>query len=217
MLEIIFEDNHQLVVNKPTGLLTQPGGTEQDSLEERAKQWIKVNHQKPGNVYLHAAHRLDKPVSGIVLFARTSKALSRLNASMRDKRSQKQYLAMVEGNLSNDQNWLEHFLIHGDHQAHVAQASHPNAVLARLHYRVLKRQDNRTLLEVTLDTGRYHQIRVQLAAIGHPILGDARYGGRIPYHNGAIALHHHRLQIPHPITDELQTFIAPTPSAWLML
>jgi 23S rRNA pseudouridine1911/1915/1917 synthase len=213
-LEVIFEDNHQLVVNKPGGLLTQPSGTEQDSLEAMAKNWIKDRYQKPGNVFLEAIHRLDKPVSGVVLFARTSKALGRLQASMRDKRSHKLYLAVVEGVPSLHEAMLEHYLMHDDYQSRIVQQNEPNAKLARLHYRIIGQKGGQSILEVILDTGRYHQIRAQLSAIGHPILGDVKYGSRSPYLPGFIALHHYCLQVPHPITDEMQTFKAPLPPTW---
>lgn len=207
--EVIHVDNHQLIVNKPAGILTQPSGTEQISLESLAKQWIKEEYKKPGNVFLEAIHRLDKPVSGIVLFARTSKALSRLQEAMRDKRSQKTYTALVEGNLENKSGTLEHYLIHDDFYARVVSANTPNAKLARLHYCVIKSEKNKTWLEIDLETGRYHQIRVQFSAIGHPIIGDERYGSKVPFVPGCIALHHSRLQIPHPISGEMQTFTAP--------
>lgn len=209
-LDVIYEDNHQLVVNKPAGLLTQPSGTAQDSLEAQAKLWIKQRYNKPGNVFLEAVHRIDKPVSGLVLFARTSKALSRLQEAMREKKSKKLYMAMVEGTFEEKEGILEHFLIHDDHQARVT-TSEKEGKLARLHYRVIKTEGNQTLLEIDLETGRYHQIRVQLSAIGHPILGDKRYGSTKPYHEGAIALHHYNLQIPHPITGALQNFTASLP------
>lgn len=211
-LEVIFEDNHQLVLNKPAGLLTQPSGTDQASLESQAKMWLKDKYQKSGNVFLEAVHRIDKPVSGIVLFAKTSKALSRLNESLRDKKSHKVYLALVEGTVKSDQGTLEHYLVHDDFQARVVSKKDPQAKLAILHYRVIERKDNQTRLEIVLETGRYHQIRVQLAAMGHPILGDKRYGSHVPFKNDAIALHHFRLQVPHPITGELQTFEA----AWTL-
>lgn len=211
-LDIIYEDNHQLVLNKPAGLLTQPSGTAQNSLEFEAKNWIKHHFHKPGNVFLEAVHRLDKPVSGIVLFARTSKALSRLQASMRAKESQKLYVAVAEGEFAKPEETLTHYLIHDDFQARIAPDD-PSAKKVVLHYRVLKQSEGQALLEIRLETGRYHQIRAQLSEIGHPIVGDFKYGSSIPYAEEAIALHHYRLQIPHPITALMQTFEAPWPSA----
>lgn len=199
-MDIIYEDNHLLVVNKPAGLLTQPSGTDQDSLEQQAKQYIKEQYQKPGNVFLEAVHRLDKPVSGLVVFARTSKALSRLQAAMRAKKYTKIYTALVEGEIKNAEGVLEHYLIHDDFKATVAAKGNPEAKLARLHYKVLKFDKGNSLLEIELDTGRYHQIRAQLATIGHPIVGDAKYGSKKQFFADTIALHHKSIAFPHPVT-----------------
>ena len=170
-----------------------------------AKQWLKEKYQKPGNVFLEAVHRIDKPVSGIVLFAKTSKALSRLNSVMRDKNIQKVYLAMVEGSPSPADGCLEHYLVHDDYKARIADKDEPGAKAARLTYRTLRANDGQTLLEIVLETGRYHQIRAQLAAIGYPIVGDVKYGSSKQLPNGAILLHHSRLSVPHPITGEMVT------------
>jgi 23S rRNA pseudouridine1911/1915/1917 synthase len=213
----LFEDNHLLVLNKPAGLLTQPSGTEQESLEQQAKAWLKEIYHKPGNVFLEAVHRLDKPVSGIIVFGKTSKALTRLNAAMRAKQVRKVYWAWVEGSLSSNEGQLEHFLAHDDFHAKVVDRHHPEGKIARLTYRVLQRQKERTLLEINLATGRYHQIRLQLAALGHPIWGDHKYGGRARYEPEAIALHHRQLQIPHPISHTMMTFEAPPPAAFTTL
>ncbi len=210
----LFEDNHLLVLNKPAGLLTQPSGTEQDSLEQQAKAWLKEVYHKPGNVFLEAIHRLDKPVSGIVVFGKTSKALTRLNASIRAKQARKIYWAWVEGSIALNEGELEHFLLHDDFHARVVDANHPEGKIARLIYRVLKRKKERTLLEIELVTGRYHQIRLQLAALGHPIWGDHKYGARSKYEPEAIALHHQCLQLPHPVSQTWLTFEAPPPSAF---
>lgn len=215
MIELIFEDQHLFVLNKPTGLLTQPSGTQQENLEDQAKAWIKEHHQKPGNVFLHAVHRLDKSVSGVVLFAKTSKALARLNQSIRSKLTKKIYIALVEGALPKSEGILEHYLIHDDFKATVATQQHPEAKLARLKYRVLGHKDNLSQIEIELETGRYHQIRAQFAALGCPIAGDRKYGSRVPpYSEGAIALHHHQLMIPHPISQSLMEFLAPLPHKW---
>jgi 23S rRNA pseudouridine1911/1915/1917 synthase len=204
MIEILFEDNHLLVVNKPAGLLTQPSGTDQDSLEAQAKAYLKEKYNKPGNVFLEAVHRLDKPVSGIVIFAKTSKALSRLNESLRSKQAKKIYRAWVEGIPKQKEATLEHYLQHGDFVASVVSKEHPEAKLARLSYKMLESKENSSLLEITLETGRYHQIRAQLAAIGHPILGDTKYGSKTTAQE--IALTHVRLEIEHPVTKEKMLF-----------
>lgn len=205
MVEIIYEDNHLLVLNKPAGLLTQPSGTTQDSLEAQGKQFIKTRDHKPGNVFLEAAHRLDRPVSGIVLFAKTSKALSRLQQAIRERHCEKTYLALVEGAPPKPEATLEHTLLHTHHKAEV----HPDGKPAILNYKALKSTKNSTLLEIQLITGRYHQIRAQLAVIGCPILGDTKYGSTHP--SKTIALHHTRLTISHPTTKEELIFESPPP------
>lgn len=212
-LAILFEDNHLLAANKPPGLLTQPSGRREDSLEARAKEWIRRTKAKPGAVFLHAVHRLDRDVSGVVLFARTSKALSRLQEQMRGRRVVKIYHALVEGLPPHEAGVLEDWLTHGTHRAHVAKPDTRDAKLARLEYRCLRHDDGRTLVEVQLETGRYHQIRAQLAAAGCPIAGDARYGSRHPT-PGRIALHHRRLEIEHPVRKEPVSIEAPYPAGW---
>lgn len=215
MLPILYEDNHLLVVNKPAGLLTQPSGTSQDSAEAICKAWIKEKYQKPGNVFLEAAHRLDKPVSGLVLFAKTSKALSRLHAILREKKAVKVYLALVEKAPKHSEATLEHVLRHGEHRARILPALVPGAQLARLHYKLVGKREGGYLLEVTLETGRYHQIRAQLAAENLPIIGDEKYGGK-KMQPGEIALHHFHLEIPHPVKPISLVLEAPPPS-WALL
>ena len=205
-MNIVYEDNHVLVVDKPAGLLTQPSGTKQENLEDRCKQWLKDKYNKPGAVYIHAIHRLDKQVSGLVLFAKTSKALSRLNESMRTKEPAKIYLALVEGSLPQSEGILENYLIHDSHHARISSQDNPQAKVARLRYVIIKRSGNRSLVEITLETGRYHQIRVQLSAAGAPIVGDIRYGSKTKLDGDAIALHHHRLSFRHPVSGESLAF-----------
>lgn len=203
---IIFEDNHILLVNKPAGIATQPCPTSDESLEKLCKNWIKIRDQKPGNVFLQPIHRIDKPVSGLVLFAKTSKALSRLNESMRARQMQKVYLARVEGLVLPTEGRLVHYMTHGDHYAHIVSEGSPLAKRAVLNY-CLKQQDkDSALLEIHLETGRYHQIRAQMAAIGHPILGDLKYGSKRTMPKGTIDLCHQRFSFPHPITKEMLTF-----------
>jgi len=215
---VLFEDNHLLVVNKPGGFLTQPNDTDQASVEAWGKSWLKEKYQKPGNVFLGAVHRIDKPVSGVVLLAKTSKALSRLNAAMRNKQTHKLYIALVQGTLRKKEGILEHYLIHDEYRASVVDKKNPAAKLARLRYRVLSETSGYSVLEIILETGRYHQIRAQLADVGAPILGDFKYGSTMPLlgvvSESSIALHHHRLQIPHPISGEMCVFEAPVPSGW---
>jgi 23S rRNA pseudouridine1911/1915/1917 synthase len=203
MLDILYVDNHILVVNKPAGIATQPSPTSDESLELLCKNWIKETYKKPGNVFLHALHRLDKPVSGIVLFARTSKALSRLNQAMRDKKMHKTYTGLVEGSLTPLTGTLEHYLTHGDHIAHIVSPSTPTAKRARLSYTVKQTLPFASLVEISLETGRYHQIRAQMSAIGHPIIGDTKYGSSMTLTSGNIALCHSHFSFPHPISNEI--------------
>jgi 23S rRNA pseudouridine1911/1915/1917 synthase len=200
MPQLIYIDNHLLVVIKPAGMLTQKDQTGSFSLEEWAAEWVKKTYQKGGNVFLHAVHRLDKSASGIVLFARSSKALSRLNQSMREKQFKKTYHAFVEGRPSMERGTLEHYLFHGDHKAIVVPPSDQRGKLARLHYQLLSFENGKSLLKIELETGRYHQIRAQLAAMGCPIVGDKRYGSKELFGEGKIALHHSILTFSHPVT-----------------
>ncbi len=195
---IIYCDNHLLVVNKPPGIATQP------DLEDLAKAWVKKKYEKPGNVFLQPIHRLDKSVGGLVLFARTSKALSRLQALMREKKITKIYHALVEGTLTKKQDTLTHLLIHGDHKSFIG----PQGKEAILHYSVLQEKNGTSLVSIHLITGRYHQIRAQFSAIKHPVLGDTKYGSKHFFQDG-IALRHVKMEFEHPITHEPCVFELP--------
>jgi len=212
--DILLCDNHLLAVNKPAGVVTQPSGSHADSLETRAKKWLKETFDKPGNVFLEAVHRIDRPVSGIVLFARTSKALSRLNKAVRDGDISKRYVAVVAGTMAPATGCLRHWLIHGSHRADVVTEGMAGAKLALLSYRTLHEVSGGSVLDIELLTGRYHQIRAQLSAMGSPILGDQRYGSSTALPEGAIALHHRCLQIPHPVGGERVVVTAPLPNAF---
>ncbi len=208
--EIVFCDNHLLVAQKPCGLPTQPPpGEGGESLEDFAKAWVKKTYHKPGNVFLHALHRLDKPVSGLVLFARTSKALSRLNEQQRAQEIQRIYGAEVEGILPFKEGKLDHYLIHKEHRAVLAKAGDKEAKHARLTFQVIQFREHSTLVKIELETGRYHQIRAQFSAIGHPIIGDGRYGAQEP--QDAIHLHCTDLELEHPVTKETLQFQSPLP------
>lgn len=197
---ILYEDNHLIAVLKPAGLLTQPTDEQTNSLETIVKQWIKETYHKPGNVFLGVVHRLDKPVSGIVLFAKTSKALSRLNESMRSKEMKKTYLALVEGKLETSSGKLEHYLKHDDYVSTAVSSKDPQGKRAILHYQVIHEKNGCSEVRIILETGRYHQIRSQFAAAGHPILGDAKYGSKKPFKGNEIALCHETLEFIHPVT-----------------
>ena len=200
-LTIIYENNHLLVLDKPAGVLTQPSGTNHVSLEEMGKQWLKETYQKPGNVFLEAVHRLDQAASGIVVFAKTSKALSRLMRSIREKKVKKFYYAQVENAPKEPKGRLVHHLAHRHRRAEVVEQNDPEGKSASLTYQVYK-EGMHPVLDIHLETGRYHQIRCQLSAIGCPILGDRKYGSVSPYSKEGIALHHYCMEIPHPISGD---------------
>lgn len=207
--EILFEDNHLFVVNKPAGMLTQPNDSDAISLQELCRAYIKEKYQKPGNVFLEPIHRIDRPVSGIIVFAKTSKALTRLHQAIREKDTVKIYLAVVDGRPPRPEATLEDYLYHDDYHAKIVSKAHKEAKLARLHYKTLRNMGAQTLLEVALETGRYHQIRVQLSSIGCPVSGDAKYGSKTARPSGTIALHHYKMSIPHPVSKEILQFEAP--------
>lgn len=209
--QILYCDNHLLAVNKPAGLLTQDSGTGRDNLEDQAKAWLKAEFNKPGNVFLEAVHRIDRVVSGVVLFARTSKGLSRLNEQMRSKKIEKIYHAVVEGCPKEKEGTLVHYLKHGDRMAEVSSAKDKQAKRSELHYEVLKKGAGRALLEIELQTGRYHQIRVQLATMGTPIVGDEKYGAARCKGYAGIGLHSRELRFVHPTTKEEVALVAPYP------
>lgn len=209
---ILLADNHLLAVNKPAGLLSQDSGTGLRNLEDWAREWVRKDKSKPGTVFLNAVHRIDRAVSGVVLFARTSKALARLNEEIRSRNCKKIYHALVEGTPGKDADQLVHWLTHEHHRAEVCREGDAGAQRAVLSYRTLKKGEKLTLLEVDLETGRYHQIRAQLAAIGCPIAGDEKYGAMQKPESGDIALHHRRLEITHPTLKTPVIIEAPYPA-----
>lgn len=211
-MKIIYEDNHLLVLDKPAGVLTQPNESSTPNLLEEARHWIKVTYDKPGNVFLEPIHRLDKPVSGVVVFCKTSKSLSRMNAFIRNKETKKMYLAWVEGIPPLEEGRLEHWLLHDEFRAQIVPSTFPQAKKATLSYQVIEKKEQRTLLEISLETGRYHQIRVQMAAMECPIWGDAKYGSTQFLQKDTIALVHKKFQIPHPITKEWMVLESSIPS-----
>jgi 23S rRNA pseudouridine1911/1915/1917 synthase len=203
-------------VNKPAGLLSQDSGTGLRNLEDWAREWVRVEKGKPGAVFLNAVHRIDRGVSGIVLFARTSKALSRLNEDIRNRNCGKIYHALVEGVPRKPSDTLVHWLSHEHHRAVVCQEGDAGVQRAVLRYQTLRRVGDMSLLEVDLETGRYHQIRAQFSAIGCPIAGDDKYGSKQKADDGSIALHHRRLEVVHPTKKEPLIVEAPYPvgSPW---
>jgi 23S rRNA pseudouridine1911/1915/1917 synthase len=214
-LEVVYEDNHLLAVNKPAMLPTMGVAGEHDSLLTVAKEYIRNKYSKPGNVYLGIVSRLDAPVTGLVLLAKTSKAASRLSEAFRLRRVQKTYLAVVEGKPAPSAATLEHHLRKDERhrKVHVTHAAHGEAQLARLTYQSASTADDMTLLEVKPETGRKHQIRVQLAKTGYSIIGDRKYGSTLGFPDG-IALHSYRLELEHPVRHEALALKAPVPPSW---
>lgn len=207
-IPILYEDNHLLIVDKPHGLVTQPSLEHSDSLQTRMEEYIRKKYQKPGAVFLHPIHRLDKEVAGIVIFARTSKALSRMNASIRERKIEKVYLAKVHGIFIIKERQVESFLEKREHYTKVTSSTHEDAKKATLYYKVIRETQKESIVEIELESGRYHQIRAQLQSLGHPILGDTKYGSFISYPDRHIELYHVKTMFEHPVKNTLMTVIS---------
>ena len=207
-LKVIYEDNHIIVVEKSPNIPSQSDKTGDMDMLTLVRNYIKEKYNKPGNVYLGLVHRLDRPVGGIMIFAKTSKAASRLSNQVREKIFKKKYLAVVDGKIENKTGTLEDYLYKDarNNMSKVVKPEKKNAKLAKLDYKVIKYNEvkNLSLLEVNLHTGRHHQIRVQLSNFGHSIFGDQKYGTR--GRGKQIALWAYELTIKHPITKEEMTF-----------
>ena len=212
-LKVIYEDNHLIVVNKRAGDIVQGDKTGDKPLSEVAKSFLKEKYNKPGNVYLGVVHRLDRPTTGIVLFAKTSKALPRLNKLFAEKKTAKTYWALVKNEPPKQQDTLIHYLKRNPKQnkSYAHKNEVPDSKKAILHYKILKKLDNYFLLEIDLETGRHHQIRSQLSAIGCPIKGDLKYGFDRSNKDASIHLHARKLILVHPVQKEEMTFVAPLP------
>jgi len=211
---VFYEDNHLLVLYKPAGLITQRDRKDKPNLGDLAKQWLKERHNKPGRVFAGIVHRLDAPVAGILVLARTSKAAGRLSDQFRQGRVEKNYLAVVNGQPPEPSARLVHHLVREGRLSRVADDAADQGQTAALSYHVLQRGDQTSLLSVRLETGRRHQIRLQLAAIGCPLVGDRRYGAGQSLPDGCIALLAHRLAFTHPTQQHPMQFEAPTPEGW---
>ena len=221
-MEVIYEDNHIIIVSKESGEIVQGDKTGDTPLSENVKQYIKETHAKPGNVFLGVVHRLDRPVSGLVVFAKTSKALTRLNNMFRDGDVHKTYWAIVERREKTTGGYvpdgechqLDNWLIRNEKQnkSYAYDREKPNAKLAKLRYRVIGASERYTLLEVQLMTGRHHQIRCQLAAMGCPIKGDLKYGAKRSNSDGSISLLARRVEFVHPVSKENIIAEAPLPN-----
>ncbi|MBJ6117038.1 RluA family pseudouridine synthase [Pontibacter sp. BT310] len=213
-LDVLFEDNHVLVVNKPAGLLVHGDETGDITLADLAKEYIKEKYGKPGNVFIGVVHRLDRPVSGVVLMAKTSKALARLNELFRSKKTRKIYWAIVLNRPQQESGTLVHWLVK-DSSKNVTKAfAKENAAGQRseLNYKLLGDHQGKYLLEVNPITGRPHQIRVQLASMRCPIVGDLKYGAAQPLPDKSIALHARQLEFEHPTLKTTITVSAPLPA-----
>ena len=213
--DILYEDNHLLIVNKHAGDLVQsdPDGTE--AIEDQIKAMIKIRDHKPGAVFLGVVHRIDRPVSGAVLFAKTSKALTRLNEMIRTGQIHKRYWAVTESTPNPEEGSLKHYIVRDGrtNRSRAYDKPKPDGKLAQLNYTMLGCSTRYTLVEVELLTGRHHQIRAQLSKIGCPIKGDLKYGAKRSNPDGGISLHSRSIEFIHPVRKEPLKVVAPTPAA----
>ena len=213
-MQVLYEDNHIIVVYKESGEIVQGDKTGDKPLSETIKAWIKEKYAKPGNVFLGVVHRLDRPVSGLVVFAKTSKALSRLNDMFRKGEVKKTYWAMVQTPPAELEGTLTNWLVRNEKQNKSYAYDHevPNAKKAILKYKTVGQTEHYTLLEVNLLTGRHHQIRCQLSAIGCPIKGDLKYGARRSNPDGSISLLSRTVEFIHPVSKEYISVVSPLPA-----
>lgn len=213
-LQILFEDNHLIIVNKRSGDIVQGDKTGDTPLSEIVKQYIKEKYHKPGNVFLGVVHRLDRPTTGIVVFAKTSKALERFNKMLRNKTVNKTYWAVVKNKPVKESDTLTGFLRKNpkNNKSTSYTSEIEGSKKAILHYKLIKSLNNYHLLEVDLETGRHHQIRCQLSAIGCPIKGDLKYGFDRSNKDASIHLHARKIKFTHPVSKENISIIAPTPN-----
>jgi 23S rRNA pseudouridine1911/1915/1917 synthase len=213
-LQVLHEDNHIIVINKRVGDIVQGDKTGDKPLSDVVKEYIKEKYNKPGEVFLGVVHRLDRPTTGIVVFARTSKALSRLNDLFKNRETQKTYWAVVKNKPAGASAKLIHYLKRNEKnntsKAHSKEV--PDSKIASLDYTIIRELNNYYALEINLHTGRHHQIRAQLAAIGSPIKGDLKYGANRSNLDGGIHLHARKLTLTHPVTKEVLEITAPVPN-----
>ena len=219
-MTVLYEDNHIIAVNKTCNEIVQGDKTGDTPLSEIVKAYIKAKYNKPGEVFLGVTHRIDRPTSGVVLFARTSKALARLNEMFKShEQIQKTYWAIVQGEPKQPEARLENWLVKNEAQnkSYITKPGAKEAKQAVLSYKTLAKGDHYTLLEVNLETGRHHQIRCQLAAIGCPIKGDLKYGAKRSNPDGGICLHARQIAFIHPVKKEPMTIEAPVPKEFLTI
>lgn len=213
-LEILFEDNHLIAINKRAGQLAQGDRTGDISLDQLVKQYIKKKYKKPGDVFLGVIHRLDRPASGVILYARTSKALLRMNQLFKEQKIEKHYWCIVKDRPLPEEGILSHYLVKNEDQNKSYAYNKPktNTKPASLAYRLISSSDRYYLLEVKLHTGRHHQIRCQFAKIGSPIRGDLKYGYPRTNKDASINLHARSLEFIHPVRNEPVSILAPVPT-----
>lgn len=215
-MEVVYEDNHLLIVNKAPGEIVQGDKTGDEPLSETLKTWLKEKYDKPGNVFVGVTHRLDRPVGGLVVFAKTSKALSRMNDMFRNGEVKKTYWALTRNMPPQPEGRLEHYIttVERTNKSTAHPAPREGAKRAALSYRHIASSERFHLLEINLETGRKHQIRVQLAAIGCPIKGDLKYGDKRSNPDGSISLLARSIEFIHPVSKQPVSVTAPVPAAW---
>ena len=215
-MDIIYEDNHIIVVNKAPGEIVQGDKSGDTPLSELLKIYLKEKYNKPGNVFCGVVHRIDRPVGGLVIFAKTSKALERLNKMLREGEIHKTYWALVEGKLKEPEGTLiNHLKSDGRlNKTFISNSGDPDAKESILNYKTITEGDRYTLLEINLLTGRKHQIRAQLSGLGHPIKGDLKYGAKRSNPDASISLLAKKIEFIHPVSKQLMVFEAPIPSSF---
>ena len=213
-MDVLYEDNHLIIVNKAPSEIVQGDKTGDKPLSESIKEYLKEKYHKPGNVFCGVTHRLDRPTSGVVVFAKTSKALSRLNEMFRNGEVDKTYWAVVKNRPPKDEDTLIHYLIKNEktNKSTAYDSEKPNTKKAILHYKLRAASQKYFLLEVDLETGRHHQIRCQLAKIGCPIKGDLKYGAERSNPDGSISLHARTISFVHPVSKQQIHVVAPVPN-----
>ena len=216
MVKVIYEDNHLLVVEKPVNILSQGDDTNDKDMVNLLKQYVKEKYNKPGNVYIGLVHRLDRPVGGAMVFAKTSKAASRLSEQVRNKTFKKTYRAVIHGTMNKESDTLKDYLYKNKktNMVSVVNKNHKDAKNAELSYETLDNKNNFSLVEIDLKTGRPHQIRVQFASRRHPLFGDQRYGQNVNKVGQQISLWSYKIEIEHPTTKEKMEFICEPPKEY---
>ena len=213
-MTVLYEDNHIIIVNKASSEIVQGDKTGDKPMSEMVKDYLKEKHNKPGNVFCGVTHRLDRPTSGIVVFAKTSKALTRMNQLFKDDEVEKVYWAVVQNHPPKKSDTLTHYTIKNEkiNKSMAYDTEKPNTKKAILHYTQISQSDNYLLLEINLETGRHHQIRTQLSKIGCPVKGDLKYGAKRSNRDGSISLHARAISFIHPVSKNKIEVVAPVPN-----